>query len=56
MVVLFSLVVLAACTILVRHLWERLTESDQAGRWFWRWYGKGVIVPLPLRQAGRVSP
>lgn len=43
-----SLVVLAACTFLVRYVWERLTESEQAGRWFWRWYGKGVLVPLLL--------
>jgi hypothetical protein len=51
MAALVSLLLLAGFTVIVLQYWERLMGDDDSARgkrWFWRWYIKGVAVPMAI--------
>jgi len=51
MAALASLLLLAVFTVIVLQYWERLMGNDDPARgkrWFWRWYIKGVAVPMAI--------
>ncbi len=49
MAALAALLLLAGFTVIVLQYWERLMGDDDSAhsqRWIWRWYLKGVVVPM----------
>src|SRR5881409_182753 len=51
MAALAALLLLAGFTVIVLQYWERLMGDDDSAhsqRWIWRWYLKGLVVPVVI--------